>query len=72
MVEERASGRSAKIFIEGRNSINREILLKYMRSNFERLSLRNIESFQEIILLIQKEISGLVKEKSYIENEVKV
>ena len=43
-----------------------------MRSNFERLSLRNIESFQEIILLIQKEISGLVKEKSYIGNEVKV
>ena len=51
----RASERFDEISIEGRDSINREDLLKYVRSNFEGLNLRNIESLQEIILPIQKE-----------------
>ena len=34
-----------EILIEGRDSISREDLLKYIRLNFEGLSLRNIESF---------------------------
>ena len=35
MVEEGASERLDKILIEGRDSISREDLLKYTRSNFE-------------------------------------
>ena len=49
----RASERSDEILTEGRYSISREDLLKYIRSNFEGLSLRNIESLQEIILTVQ-------------------
>ena len=44
MVEEGASEKLDEISIEGRDSISREDLLKYIRSNFERLSLRNIKS----------------------------
>ena len=54
MVEEGASGRFEEISIEGENSISREDLLKYIRSNFEGLSLRNIESLREIILPMQE------------------
>ena len=53
MVEEGASERFDEILIEGRDSIRREDLLKYIRSNVEGLSLRNIESLQEIILPTQ-------------------
>ena len=42
-----------------------------MRSNFEGLSLRNIESLQEIILPIQKEILKIVEDNSYLENSRK-
>ena len=51
MVEEGASERFDEISIEGRDSIRQEDLLEYIRSNFEGLSLRNIESLQEIVLL---------------------
>ena len=44
MVEEGASVRFDEILIERRDSISRENLLKYMGSNFEGLSVRNIES----------------------------
>ena len=44
MVEEGASERFDEILIEGIDSISREYLLKYIRSNFEGLSVRNIES----------------------------
>ena len=40
MVGEGASERLDEILIEGRDSIKREDLLKYIRSNFEGLSLR--------------------------------
>ena len=40
MVEERFD----EIIIEGRDSISREDLLKYIGSNFEGVSLRNITS----------------------------
>ena len=53
MVEEGASGGLDEILIKGRDLISREDLLKYIRSNSEGLSLRNIESLQEIILPIQ-------------------
>ena len=56
MVEEGESKRFGEILIERRDSISREDLLKYIRSNFEGLSLRKIESLQEIISTIQKEI----------------
>ena len=72
MVEERASERLDKILIEGRDSIRREDLQKYIRSNFEGLSLRNIESLQKVILPIQKKISEIVEENSYLGNEVKM
>ena len=48
MVEEGASERFDEISIEGRDSIRREELLKYIRSNFEGLSLRNIESLKRL------------------------
>ena len=41
MVNEEASERFDEILIEGRDLISREDLLKYIRSNFEGLSLRN-------------------------------
>ena len=44
--------------IEGRDSISRENLLKYIRSNSEGLSLQNIESLQKIILPMQEKILG--------------
>ena len=62
MVEEGASKRFDEILIEGRDSIRREDLLKYIRSNVEGLSLRNIESLQEIILAIQEEALEVVEE----------
>ena len=46
---------------ERRDSISRKDLLKYIRPNFEGLSLRNIESLQEIILAIQEGISQRVE-----------
>ena len=64
MVEERLD----EILIEGKDSISQEKLLKYMRSNFERLSLRNIESLQENISPIKKEILRIVENNSYLEN----
>ena len=54
MVEKRVSERFDEILLEGRDSIYREDLLKYIRSNFEGLNLRNRESLQEILLQIQK------------------
>ena len=39
MMEKGASERLDKILIEGRDSISREDMLKYIRSNFEGLSL---------------------------------
>ena len=41
MVKERASERFDEILIEEEDLISREGLLKYIRSNSERLSLRN-------------------------------
>ena len=70
MVDQGASGRLDELLIEGRNSIMRENLMKYIRSNFEGLSLKNIESLQEIILPIQKEILEIVKDNSYLETEI--
>ena len=72
MVEEGASERLDKILIEGRDSISRKDLLKYIRSNFERLSLRNLESLQEIILPIQQIFLEIVEANSYSGNEVKI
>ena len=54
-MEKGASERFDEISIEGRDSIRREGLLKYISSNVEGLSLRNIESLQKIILSIQEE-----------------
>ena len=54
MVEKGESERLDEILIEGRDSINREDLLKDLGSNFENLSLKNTESFQQIILPIQE------------------
>ena len=60
MVEEGASERFDEILIEERDSIRRNNLLKYVRSDFERLSLRNIESLQDIVLALQKQILEIV------------
>ena len=59
------SERFDEILIEGRDSISREDLLKYKRSSFESLSLRTIESLQEIILPIQEEILETAKVNLY-------
>ena len=56
MVEEGASERLDEMLIERRDLISRKDFLKYMRLNFERLSLRNIELLQEIILPIEEEL----------------
>ena len=72
MVEERASERLNEILIEGKDSIRREDLLKYIRSNFKGLSLRNIESLQKISLPIEEDILEIVKENSYLGNRVKM
>ena len=64
------SERFEKILIEGRDSISRKDLLKYIRSNFEGLSLKNIESLQEV-LPIQEEILE-IKNNSYLGNEIKM
>ena len=66
MVEGGASGRFDKILIEGRDSISREDLLKYIKSNFERLILKNIESLQRIISLVQEEILGIAEDNTYL------
>ena len=72
MVEEGASERLGKILIERRDLISREDLLKNIRSNFKRLSLKNLESLQELILLIQEDILEIVEDNSYLGNEVKM
>ena len=72
MVEKGASERSDGILIEGRDSIRREDLLKYKGSNFERLSLKNIKTLQEIILPIREKIPEIVEDYSYLGNEVKM
>ena len=71
-MEEGASERLDEILIERRDSISREDLLKYIKSNFERLSLRNLESLQKIILPIQEKFLEIVKNNSYLGNEVKM
>ena len=70
-MEEGASERLAKIVVGGRDLISREDLLKYLRSSFEGLSLRNIESLQEIVSPKQEEISE-VEDDSYLGDEVKM
>ena len=65
------SERLDEILIEGRDSIKRDDLLKYIRSNIEGPSSRNIESLREIILQIQ-EIIKIVEDNSYLGNEVKM
>ena len=50
MVEEGASEKFDEISIEGRASIRQEYLLKDIKSNFDKLRQRNIESLQQIIL----------------------
>ena len=74
MAEKGESERFDEILIEGRDSISRENLLKYIESYFEGLSLRNIKSLQGIILPIQEEILELVKDNLYfyLGNEVKM
>ena len=47
-------------------------LAKYTKSNFEGLSLRNIESLQDIILPIREEILEIAEDNSYLENELKM
>ena len=56
MVENGASEKFNEISIEGRDSLSRKNLLKYIISNSETLSLRNIESLQKIISQIQEVI----------------
>ena len=56
MVEKKASEKFNEISFEGRDSLSRENLLKYIISNSETLSLRNIESLQKIISQIQEVI----------------
>ena len=63
-MEEGASEGLDEILIERRDSISREDLLKYIKSNFEGLSLRNLESLQKIILPIQEKILEIVKNNS--------
>ena len=46
-------------------------LLKYVKSNFEKMSLRNIESLRDILFPLQKEILGIVERKAVLRNEVK-
>ena len=60
-----------EISIEGRASIRQEYLLKDIKSNFEKLRLRNIESLQQIILAIQ-ELLDIVEDNSYLVIEVKM
>ena len=72
MVEKGASERFDEISIKGRDSINRINLLKYIRSTLEVLSLRNIESLKEIVLLTQKDILEIVENKPYFGDDVKM
>ena len=53
MVEEVMSERFDEISMKRKDSISQKDLLKYVKPNFEKLNLRNIESLQEIILLVQ-------------------
>ena len=46
MVEGGTSERFDEILTGGRDSISRQDLLKYIRSNFEGLSLKKVESLQ--------------------------
>ena len=72
VVEKGASERFDEISIKGRDSINRINLLKYIRSTLEVLSLRNIESLKEIVLLTQKDILEIVENKPYFGDDVKM
>ena len=72
MVEEGASERLVEILIEGRDSISRKDLLKYIKSNFKGLSLRNIEALQEIIWPIQEKALEIEEANSYLGNRVKI
>ena len=54
MVEEEAGEKFDERSSEEIDSIRREDLLKHLRLNFERFSLINIKSLQEIILPIQE------------------
>ena len=72
MVEEGANKRLDGILIERRDLISREDLLKFIRSKFEALSLRNLESLQEIILPINEEILEIAEDTSYLGNDVKM
>ena len=62
MVEEGES--FDEIPIEGKKSRSREDLLKNIKTNFEGLSLRNIESLQEIIIAVQEIKSEIVEGNS--------
>ena len=72
MVEEGALEKFAEVSIEGKDSISREDLLTYIRSNFKGLSLRNIASLQKIILPIQEDILEIAEDNSCLGNEVKM
>ena len=54
--EKEASERFDNVIVKGRDFLSQNDLLKYIRSKFERLSLRNIESHQETILPMQEGI----------------
>ena len=66
MVKIEASERSDERSIERRDSISRKNSLKYIGSNFEGLSLKNIEPLQEIILPIQEIFKNIVGYNSYL------
>ena len=54
--EKEASERFDNVLVEGRDFLSQNDLLKYIRSKFEGLSLRNIESHQKTILPMQEGI----------------
>ena len=67
MVGEGASERFDEISFEEKNSISREDLLKYIVSNFEILSFRNIESCKRLFFQLE-----MVEDYSHLGNEVKM
>ena len=72
MVEEGASEKFDEISIEGRDSINRENFLKYIRSKFVVLSLKNIESLKENNPSIKEESKMKMKKKYIIKKTKKI
>ena len=72
MVEEGASEKFDEISIEGRDSINRENFLKYIRSKFVVLSLKNIESLKENNSSIKEESKMKMKKKYIIKKTKKI